>query len=193
MAYDTDMYAIRIDGTLPGGETFSNTWTVDGTAGTPDVQDAIDDLHDFYTDLAAAAWTAQVSAVSAHWRKLNGTTHGDGSWTPITGANAGPNLPTECALRVSLTGIDGSRGGPFLAGFRAGDLDTNGTSAIASDIKDLVVALNTALTGHDFQLSIDKPTSSSVVAAAQVRVGEVFDVIRRRRNDLPENYATASL
>lgn len=193
MAYTPEDYQVRVDGTLGASEAWANTWTFVDLSTTGDIQDVIDALHAFYTSIKADHWTADVSAVSATWRNLDGSDSGSGDWATITGTNSGALLPLECAIRVSLS--RGSvRGGPFLTGFRSGDLTTTGnlTAGGADDLADYVETLATFDVGT-WAMAIDSPTNSDTHVVSRIRVGEVFDVIRRRRNNLPENYHTRSV
>lgn len=193
MAYDNTDLQVRVDGTVGGTEAWSNTWTLRSSVELPIVSDAITAMHDFYDEIATALWTATTSAVSCSFRYLDGAAHGDAVWATITGANAGPALPSECAVRVSLSDDQGHRGGPFLTGFRSGSLTTAGLFTSPTTIVTAVENLQDALVLANWKIGIDLPTTVTAVDATQVRVGEVYDVIRRRRNDLPENYVAAGL
>lgn len=192
MAYDNGDFRIRVDGVV-ATEQWANTWTVHRTDPGAAIQDAVDAFHAFYEDIATLAWSAECSARAAHWKQLNTAAHGDGAWTTVVGALAQKMLPPEVAVRVSLSDDLGARGGPFLAGFTVGSLDDDGHFQNAADVVTAVSDLATALAADDWQIVIDRPTLVGVSVATLVRVGEVYDVIRKRRNELPENYASAVL
>lgn len=194
MAYASGDILMRIEGTLAGAESFANTWAFKDVASAAEAQDVADALHAFYADIADPWWMNNVDAVNASYRDLFGGGTFALAWTTITGATASNLLPTECALRLSIRTLPlNSRGGPFLAGFGQNSIDDDGTlltgaqTAIVTALDNLATAL--AGTTTPARLGLHRPTSTDVVAASSVRVGVVFDAIRRRRNDLPENYA----
>lgn len=192
MAYDGNMWQVQVRGSLSGGEEWANTWTFHRFDPDAEIQDVIDALHTFYAAIASALWTSQSAALSASWRQLNGVSSGDGAWTTITGSAGGSSLPTECALRLSFSDGAGHRGGPYLAGFRAGDLATDGTfvSGSADVILDALDDMLTTIHAAFWDLSIDRATAETTVDVTLAKVGLVFDVQRRRRNELPENAVT---
>lgn len=193
MAYDNNMWTVRVDGVTATSESWANTWCFHRTDPAATIDDVITALHTFYDDLATGFWTAQTSAESATWRQLNTGDVGAGTWASIVGANAGPLLPPECAIRVSLSAPGNHRGGPFLTGFRSGSLDADGSFTGAAGVVTLVTDMQTALLADDWEIAIHGVKDLTTWIADKVRVGEVYDVIRRRRNQLPENYAVAAL
>jgi hypothetical protein len=191
MAYTDDDFQVRVEGTLGASESFANTWTFQRTDPGADVDNLTGPLHDFYDFLATSYWTDRVTATNASWRALDGSSSGDGTWALITGSAAGVLIPTECALRVTIRSFDNRLGGPFLAGFRSADLSEEGTfdTSVTSDIADALVTMIGDLETGDWRVALDKPSSPERTdLASSLRVGGVFDVIRRRRNQLPEQY-----
>ena len=195
MAYSAGDILLIAEGGLPSNEVWANTWAV--RLGTADYQDAADAVAGFYNstdidDIMHTGW----SFTSLTVRDLFNQTSPAVSFTPNTagGENSTDPLPTECAIRVSLSSLQ-QRGGPFLGGFTAFSLATNGQLVGASrdNIVDAVEAMAAALDTAGGELALHLPTSQLVVSLVSARVGSTFDVIRRRRNNVPENYAMATL
>lgn len=187
-------YSIRVEGTLVDAESFANTWCVIDQVSGADIDDAIAAFHAFYDSLSFM-WPASTHVVNAHWRRLDGFAFGDGAWSTIDGTGAGNSLPTECAVRVSLSAPLGTRGGPFLPATRTGEVVADG--GLESGTQGLIVTalgdLDTALQAADWKLGIDQSSSETTAQATVARVGRIFDVIRRRRNNLPEAYASVAI
>lgn len=193
MAFEAGDILVRIEGTLASAESWANVWAFKDVADGTEAQAVADALHAFYADIADPWWMTPCSAVNASYRDLFGGGTFGLSWTTVTGATDSNLLPTECALRLSIRTLPlQSRGGPFLPGFGENGIQQNGTLLVAaqSAIKDALDDLATALaaTTSPARLGLHRPTTVDVVAASSVRTGLVFDAIRRRRNDLPENY-----
>lgn len=191
VAFTDNEVAIRIDG-VTGSESWANSWTVRETDVSADINDVGAALHTFYDGLSSAFWTAQTSATSGTWRTLTGSDSGVFSWASITGANAGPLLPTECAIRISATAPFNRHGGCFLTGFRGGSLDTGGVFTGASDVATLITTLWQDVFDANYEFVLADRVALDVNVVNRFRVGEVFDVIRKRRNDLPEAYQDAT-
>lgn len=128
--------------------------------------------------------------------------------TPITGGGTGPNFPPQVALVATLVGPQArglaSKGRMFLPGVMSA-LDGNGRIAdaqrasICTNLKTFLTAVNThAATDNVVMLAsqgrkpplLGDPVNHEVIS---VRVGNVYDTQRRRRNALAEAYSTATL
>lgn len=194
MAYTSNEFLVVIDGALPSGEVWSNTWCVLDTVGGQDRQQAVDHFHQAYAgfnDTLSNDWTA-LNCTTVELSTGLGTVR---DWETVTGQLTDENLPTECAIRISLTDLAGHNGGPFMAGWTAASLTVNGllSSTAQTNLTGNLEGLNDLLQGDDFTLRINRPTVESTVPALRGRVGVVFDVIRRRRSAIPENYSSVSL
>lgn len=193
MAYVDTQYLLTASGTLPGGEVWFNTWCVQETDVASSTTDVIADFAAFYADftvLLHPEWTFN----NIRLKNLATDVVIDNPINPAgTGASAEPTpLPTQVAVRVSLKAPPNINGGPFLTGFAPSVLGTNGEldTAAAADIVSAVEDLRDNLASHDWQLCINRPTILDVEPVAIARVGTRFDIIRKRANELLENYST---
>ena len=117
------------------------------------------------------------------------------SWDLVSGDAESNPLPTECALRISLSAAGNRHGGPFISGFGAGFQDADGqfTSSEAVIFRNQVNALITDLAAVDFELRLDSPTDELTLPLTGARIGRTFDVIRKRRNKIAEEYLPVTL
>lgn len=189
MAYSPEDHSVVVRGNLPGGEVWANTWAYDAATLTGDHQDVADAFHQLYEDLAAVMtdpWTASQVSV----RNLSSGDEVPVSWANIIAGLTNDAIPPECALRISLRAAGSVRGGPFISGWSIQVLDPAGN--IDDPNRDIVVAAFTTffatLAALDVFLSINRPTLEVLAHVVDARVGQVFDVIRRRRNSLNEDY-----
>lgn len=123
--------------------------------------------------------------------------------TPLLGT-AADNLPPQMSIAASLIRpVPGraGRGRMYLPALgRSATLGTNGkvgTTAITS-ILNATKALVNDISSHgsvdiDYKVLVTSANSSKYVLPNQVRVGDLFDTQRRRRNQVTESYTTASL
>lgn len=189
MAYAITHYRVQVRGALDAGETWSNTWAVIDTLGGQDPTDLAAFFHDLYDGMKAAR-SQEWTATNAFVKNLGSGLLQTLPFATVTGEQSADALPTECAIRLSLSDNEGRRGGPFLAGFTSaalaadGTYDTGARATLATLVNDFFNDLNTS----DWAIGLDSPTDVTVVPVAVARIGQVFDVIRRRRNDIPESY-----
>lgn len=194
MAYDPDtMLQINVRGVVGTFEAWSNTWTVlyTGAPAAADEAQLAADFNNFYGDATDVLphLSNDWSATGATITRLGVPGANEASWTTATGAATGNNLPTQLAMRISLSrGV--VRGGPFISGFTVAALEATGllTSALVTDFATSLDTLIGTLEGHDFSLAIDRPTVETVAVVTQARIGHRLDVIRKRGNDTPETY-----
>lgn len=117
-----------------------------------------------------------------------------------TGVHA---LPAECALVASLeTGRAGRsyRGRSYLPGIDAtalnanGQVDTTVQGELAVAFADLMSSINIATSGgfpdHHATLGVLSLVQSVISPITSIKVGNVMDSQRRRRNGSPESYDT---
>lgn len=194
MAYTNEEYLVTVSGRIPSGEIWSNTWAILRIDTGVAVQTGVNQIRGFYNDLIARLsndWHAD----AAHVRNLGTGVSFDATWESFAGTLTSDNLPTECAIRVSLNDLAGHNGGPFIAGSTIANVNPDGTiaSSVTAVFIGAIDALASALLANGFQLRLNRPSVSQTVAPLQAKVGVVFDVIRKRRNAINESYVTASL
>lgn len=195
MAYAAGDLLITVRGNLDPAEIWTNTWAFKVAGGDPDFVQVVDALNVFYGALASEWLPTEFSAVGATVKALDTGVSQEGTWTPITGLNEQDILPTQLAIRVSLSASGGHQGGPFLAGWskQASSEDGVVDAGVVTDIIDAIGVLDASVQAADFVIGIHRPTTSTVVQATQARVGQRFDVIRKRSNNNAEAYASTLL
>lgn len=195
MAYTNNEYRITVRGTLGTGEIFNNVWSVLDVVGGQSIAEVGPLFHAFYTDVAAEELSSHCDIVGATAKNLGTLVQSEFSWENISGSDLDNMLPSQCAVRVSLTGPGGTHGGPFLAGFSINAVNDQGLldPGHADALVAATVTLAEDLVTAGWALRIDRPSIASTVVASTVRVGERIDVIRKRANELSESYTVASL
>lgn len=195
MAYVAEDLIINVRGMCSPSESFSNTWAFVPSGATPDPQACADALRTFYAEIAATWLPTEWSAVGATMTFPFTGNSSEADWSLVVGAATDDIVPSQLAIRVSLSGATGVRGGPFLSGFNKLSIAEDGLvdAGPITLIGDEVVVMATTVLTSDYALGIHRPTVPSVELATQVRVGERWDVIRRRGNDTPEGYYTLVL
>lgn len=194
MAYTANEFLVIVEGTIASSEIWSNTWCVLDTVGGQDRQVAVNIVHSFYNAILGAL-SDQCIGLTATTRELSTSVSTPRAWDDTPGSLSADLLPTECAVRVSLNDRNNHRGGPFLCGFTISSVESDGRLLelhqvlLADEVQDL--AQN--LLGLGWQLRINRPSVGNTVVALEGKVGEVFDVIRKRRNDIPESYLVRDL
>lgn len=194
MAYFDGEYLLTVRGNLPSGEVWANTWCVYDSSNTLDPQQALDHLRQMYLDISADL-SNDWNAASASIKNLFTGVTFPGSWTTVTGTETSDNLPTECAVRLSFDDGQGANGGPFICGFVEDALHSTGIllTTVQGTLVDGIEALNLNLGTDGWSLHIHRPSVTSTVPVVHAKVGRVFDVIRRRRSAIAEDYAFAVL
>lgn len=195
MAYTNDMYRVIVRGTLcDGAESWYNSWTVLDDTGGQDITEITVSLAAFYTAIFDAEISSHTTRQGATARNL-----GTGVATELaigtdTGNDLADPMPSQVAVRYSLSGLAGTHGGPFIAGWskNAGDdaglLSSANQTVLADALEDFWAAID----GLGWVLAIDRPTAETVDGVVQARVGQRFDVIRKRANDIAEAYVTVT-
>lgn len=191
MAYIDGDIRVNVQGTLHGNEIWSNTWAVEGAVGLALKTEAVNRIHNFYSQISSAMtveWHAQVATVT----DLFANSSQDIFFDDVDGAEVDAELPQQLAVRISLTAGVGVQGGPFLAGFTTAALAADGLvdsvtqTLIADEVEDLAEELD----AEGLALALDSPTNTALFTVHTVRVGQRFDVIRKRSNDVLESYIT---
>jgi len=125
--------------------------------------------------------------------------------TPIAGAHTGNGHPPQCAVVASLIAGNGKglggKGRMFIPGVGdgvdpTGHMTTSTCTSIASGLSSFFADVGAsfdnpgqAINASHRDLVIDQPTPINR-ALTSVRVGNVFDTQRRRRNALAETYSS---
>lgn len=194
MAYTDDEYKATVHGVVGDSELWVNTWSFLNITEADPVFRIVQKLRQFYDDLLEIMcdqW--QVTGITV--RNLGTEVSSDPTYEEQVGASGNDLLPTQLAVRVSLDDLIGHRGGPFLSGWQTGSVTTNGLlepshqAIVSTAVDDLAQALE----DNGMQLRIDRPTALTTVGALRSKVGQRFDVIRKRSNDTPESYIVADL
>lgn len=191
MAWTNDSYQVTATGDTAGSDTWANVWSflrADPGADTADLEAG---LISFYT--ALEAYLADTwSCTNLRIKNLGTGIYVDQVQSGLAGTSVENPLPPQCAIRASLKASPNINGGPFLCGWAvtASDEDGQVFTTVQDAIADAVETMQSNLLGNDWVLGIARPTLEQIVSAQQVRVGQRFDVIRRRANDTPEAYDT---
>jgi hypothetical protein len=201
------LYRVDFQGTIYGIETFQHGMhfsSSDSTAGVAADADAA-----FTTLLGDTDWSTYFTT-GIVWSQLNVSELGATPASPIVtsaqatlgiaGASTDPGLPAQCSPCVSLTtAIAGSRarGRMFLP-----PPDTSvltGSGRLSAQFRtDVITCLDT------FYASMAANAATPVVVSAvggvwttytvnTIRLGDVVDTQRRRRNSIAEVYTTAAI
>lgn len=163
-------------------------------------------------DIKTAASTAVRSTlVRVEQRQDNGvlTAAAEAAWTQLGSSGAGASKPPQTAIVFSLrTGIPGARRRgriywPALAATIDATslrLTSTATTAYATQMSAYLDGIETALKEgispspslNDFSLAVYSPTDRVCTDVRTIMVGDVLDVQRRRRDKIPEAYASRS-
>lgn len=191
MAYTVNEYRVTVRGALDTGEIWNNVWTVLDTVGGQSVTELAAPFHAFYESVFATSISSEASHTGATVKNLNTNVVTELVWEGGVGDDLANLMPTQCAIRVSLSGTGGSRGGPFLAGWSKNAVEQGGF-LVGAEQALLIGAAETlfeALEALGWTLRIDKPSTATTTQVTQIRIGQRFDVIRKRAGELAESYA----
>lgn len=191
MAYVNGDILVEVKGVTSGPEIWSNTWAVEGATSLALKEEAVARVHNFYNQIDALlcdTWEAQVATV----HDLFANTSQDVFFDDVAGTSAFGPLPQQIAVRVSLSAGVNVRGGPFLTGFASDRVDADGLFDSASQIivADEAEDLAEELAAEGLGLALHSPTNTALFTVYQVRVGQRFDIIRKRANEILESYQT---
>lgn len=220
MAFAHSVQRVTISGTSFGGAEQWSTGFFVGAPGadasTPTqafadaVRTAYQTFHTATTSQISNSWqarTIKVAHLGTDGKTLLDNTIFSEYGTPISGASSGAKFPPQVSVVATLMsdlsrGL-GAKGRMYLPGIVApvqsdGHFLTTDAAAMATNLKAFFDAVNTAA-----------PVGSDVILASagrgeagdgklnrivtRVRIGNVYDTQRRRRNDLVETYSTSTL
>lgn len=190
MPYADTEWAVIISGELPAGEVWANRWTIAETDVGADLLAAAGAFHAVYASWAGVC-DSDWKANNISFRNLVNGGVVQPAWVQIVGEEGDSSpLPTECALRVSLSAMPNRKGGPYFCGVSTDHVDNSGQMAAVSLVGfvSALEALFDDLVAADFALRLDSPSDTETKEISACRVGRTFDVIRRRRNQIPESY-----
>lgn len=191
MAYVNGDIRVNIQGVNTVGEIWSNTWAVENAISEAQKTEAVARIHNFYNQIQgylSIGWAAQVATVTDLFANVST----DEPFSDVSGTSTDFAMPFQVAIRVSLTAGVATKGGPFLTGWATeavgagGLIDDTLQILVADEVEDLAEELD----GTGLGLALDSPTNSALLTVHTVRVGQRFDVIRKRANDQLEQYET---
>lgn len=197
MAYSSEDYLVNVRGVIGGSEAFSNTWAFLGTGVLLDDIDTIGGaIAGFYEDICGfASWLSEnYKPTGAVLKQLVSGQTFELPWPTLEGSSSGEMLPTQLAVRVSLTAAPNIQGGPYLGGFVVAAVDGSlVANSLLTDFKGALETMTAALTAGGCALGLHRPTVETVELVIQGRQGQRWDVINKRANDTPEGYTTFAL
>lgn len=194
MAFTADDYQVTASGTLAGGEVWYNSWGAIRTDGAATVADLIAQFQAFYADVFALHICNETTLNNISAKNLFTELVTESPVNPVgTGSDSSTApMPNQLAIRVSLKSNPNVNGGPFLAGWSTAAASADG-DLLAADHSGLVTAvedLRDNLVANDWQLAIMSPTASTAYSVDQARIGQRYDIIRKRANERLEDYST---
>lgn len=221
MAFTKKVARITIHGTSFNGNEewttgfYMGTTGVDATQPTQAFMDIVkSSWQTFFTNATSYFGTAwKTDYVKGVLLGTDGKTIADSAMysyytTAIAGVQAGAMFPPQCALVATLTsgaprGL-ASKGRMYLPGINAtldntGHISSTNTGTIATNLKTFLNALNgtveqpgvVILASQGRKAPLVGPPVNAVVTG--IRVGNVYDTQRRRRNQLLETYSGVTL
>lgn len=221
MAFHAEVNRVTISGTSFGGEEQWTTGFYMGYAGG-DADDPTQELADEIALRWTTFFTAANTKVNNNWKtteikvakhSASGATDPSNVVyhtypTPITGANVTPTFPAQIALVATLVspvprGL-ASKGRMYLPGITA-TVDGNGRMPdtdrlnICTGLRTFLRALVDFAGTDNVPLVVSKGREAPFIGAPiarevfSVRVGNVYDTQRRRRNALTEVYSNVNI
>jgi hypothetical protein len=182
-------FGMHLDGAAGDASGGSAAWATALTAFWQDITDGIEVL--FSTDVSIdVARVAELDSGTGHQVDAFDTA------VSLPGTDTADMLPHECALVVTVLGAARSRANtgrfylppPSVAQITDGRLETTPRDRARNAAQILINSLQ----GAGFTPVIRHPGGTFTVIA-QVKVGDVIDVQRRRRNKLIEVYSTGGV
>jgi hypothetical protein len=127
--------------------------------------------------------------------------------TAVAGTSTSPIFPPQIALvaqlRAAGTGL-GTKGRMYLPGIAHslqgnGHISSTNAGTVAANLKTFIDAAEVAVDSPGYVMNVSKGRPGVPFTApinkrvTEIRVGDVYDTQRRRRNGLTESYSTAVL
>lgn len=221
--YANDHVRVTIFGThVDGNEEWSTNFHIGATdsgSGNFDVaQEWVDALLPLWQTFFTSSSTAIINVCKTVGIKAGVVRASDGKFaldtiktatyaTPVAGTSTSPIFPPQVALvaqlRASGVGL-GTKGRMYLPG-PAHSLQGNGkisganATSVANNLRTFLDAAETAVNSPGYIINVSKGRPGVPFTApinkrvTEVRVGDVYDTQRRRRNGLTESYSTATM
>lgn len=221
MAFADKVVHVTLSGTMLGGgeEWQTGFWMglAEGEAGVP-TQGFVDGVRDawipffqnFNHGFSSAYTFTQVKAARVN---IGGLYDGSGvvvsnPSSAIAGGSSGSPFPPQVALVATLIGGSGKglagKGRMYLPGIKealdgGGKLSSGFTTMIANELRDFLDTVNATIGAPGVVINASKGHSKLAGIGARnvpvngVRVGNVYDTQRRRRNSLSETYSHADM
>lgn len=197
-------YELIYRGTLHAAEEFSYSIAMTGSGTLTDAVTAAQDAH---TAMHAASGFDGTFDDGVAWVDVLVNQIPDGGGTVIdsavgVAADAGSStagaLPNQCAIVVSKqTGFAGSRnrGRMFLPPPGVGALTASGrlSSTALTALAAGMTAFKNSIAGDGFTLVLVSPSQSANTVITTLRIGDVIDTMRSRRNALAETYTNVAV
>lgn len=220
MAFAHKVNRVTMSGTMYGGNEIWTTgfWagSTSGDAPAPTVEAAeaiADAWQPFFTSVSVKVAylfktaTIKITPYSAAGVIDVGAIKSFSYSTPIEGAHTGNGNPPQCALVATLvagSGVgNGGKGRMYLPGIGTGidptgHISTGDANAIAAALATFFADVNASVDSPGIAINAAKtaPVTGFLAinrALTTVRVGNVFDTQRRRRNALAESYSSDAI
>lgn len=177
------------------GEAWSFGVHTEGSGSLASAQASwVDAIGDLWTGEMDALMPAEVTLAELTTASLDQSTGGQisrvSTGSALPGTAAGPMIPYQCSVCVSLTtdlATRSGRGRFYLPPFDASTLDDGRLSATAqATLVGAVGAWWAALDGAGLAVQLYSRTTKALTPVTGMNVGDVFDTQRRRRNKLIE-------
>lgn len=221
MVYAHNVVRVTLSGTMFGGaEEWSTGFFLgqEGSDATAPTQAGIDQIRDAWATFFASS-TSYISSLytftQAKAAVIDDTGHTildsvkySYPGTAVVGGRAAGHLPAQCALVVTLMSDrprgKASKGRMYLPGIAAsignnGKIDATSAGAIATNLKTFFDSFASDADVPDQLILAAKGTGAFPALTAQndyvekIKVGDVIDTQRRRRNGLVETYVERTL
>ena len=210
MAYGENHLLYSFTGTLPGGEVWSCGLRTAGALGSTSqvtldalAANAVIQWSTFHAVSANNLGTTVVfDLATVRVISTAGLTIGQAEGSPaapVTGGGA-VSKPNQCAVVVTvLTATAGRRGrGRFYVPVLAGSVTALGRltavhrDSLADTAANLLSGLNAGLANavYPARIGVQSQTGLTSAVATSIRVGDVWDTQRRRRDNLVESYTS---
>lgn len=195
MAYASGDNQITLIGSaLNGAEEFNMTFAVTGD------QVAIsDEVQTLCSDLSGVMSTTYEFTGFRKTHLFEDVTEEITFDDPEAGADSSGPIPPQCAVAVSFKTATNSRRGrgrTYVPGICKGSVAAD-TARLSSGTRSAILTAFTdfaaAIDALGVQLGVNSRMDSVVRPVTIVRIGDVFDTIRRRRDQLVEGYTSATL
>lgn len=189
MAYVDGAYRFQVRGHNGTAEVWNNTFTAFDPTAAQNPQEVATRLRAFYSAIhGETGFSGSAGSDGCTIKDLFSGISSEASWAATVGAGSGTRLPPQLAVRISLR-ANSVDGGPFLSGFTTAAVETVGPAVDDALIADIATSWNgmvEGLTSDGWVLHLDRPSVPGTLQVTQATIGNRFDVIRKRANDLVE-------